>query len=62
MVAAGLILPVLVLMKSAPAAMAMSLAWRTLSSVPSSPVSRITFRRASPQASFTAAISSNTKL
>jgi len=31
MVAAGLILPVLVLMKSAPAAMAMSLARRTLS-------------------------------
>ena len=57
-VAAGLILPVEVLMKSAPAAIASSDARRTLSYVPSSPVSRITFRCASPQASFTWTISS----
>ena len=62
MVAAGCIFPVEVLMKSAPACMAISLALLTLSSVPSSPVSRITFNRAGPQASFIIAISSNTKL
>src|SRR5215475_15005895 len=59
-VAAGATLPVEVLMKSAPASIASQEARRTLSSVPSSPVSRITFRCASPQAPRTAAISSNT--
>src|SRR5215468_542944 len=59
-VAAGATLPVEVLMKSAPASIASQDARRTLSSVPSSPVSRITFRCASPQALRTAAISSNT--
>ena len=43
-VAAGATLPVEVLMKSAPASMASQDARRTLSSVLSSPVSRITFR------------------
>jgi len=43
-VAAGVTLPVDVLMKSAPAAMARMLARRTLSYVSSSPVSRMTFR------------------
>jgi hypothetical protein len=43
-VAAGLTLPVEVLMKSAPASMASHDARRTLSSVTSSPVSRITLR------------------
>ena len=57
-VAAGEIFPVDVLTKSAPAAIASSVARRTLSYVPSSPVSRITFRCASPHASFTWTISS----
>ena len=57
-VAAGWILPVDVLMKSAPAAIASREARRTLSYVPSSPVSRITFRCASPHASLTRTISS----
>src|SRR5215471_10529421 len=61
-VAAGATLPVEVLMKSAPASIASQEARRTLSSVPSSPFSRITFRCASPQAPRTAAISSNTSL
>ena len=61
-VAAGAIFPVEVLIKSPPAYMAISLALRTLSYVTSSPVSKITFNLASPQASFTAAISSKTKL
>ena len=43
-VAAGTILPVDVLMKSPPAAMPISLALRTTSSEPSSPVSRMTLR------------------
>ena len=43
-VAAGVTLPVEVLMKSAPAAMARMLARRTLSNVSSSPVSRMTLR------------------
>ena len=59
-VAAGLTLPVDVLMKSAPAAIASSDARRTLSYVPSSPVSRITFRCAAPHASLTRTISSTT--
>ena len=59
-VAAGLTFPVEVLMKSAPAAIAISDARRTLSYVPSSPVSRMTFRWASPHASFTRTISSKT--
>ena len=59
-VAAGLTLPVEVLMKSAPAAIARTLARRTLSYVSSSPVSRITLRWVSPQASLTATISSKT--
>ena len=59
-VAAGLTLPVEVLMKSAPAAIARTLARRTLSYVSSSPVSRITLRWASPQASLTSTISSKT--
>jgi hypothetical protein len=50
--------PVEVLMKSAPAAIASSEARRTLSYVPSSPVSRITFRCLSPTASLTWTISS----
>ncbi|CAM5644351.1 hypothetical protein SGLAM104S_05111 [Streptomyces glaucescens] len=54
-------LPVEVLMKSAPASMPSQLARRMLSYVDSSPVSKMTFRRASvPQASFTAVISSYT--
>ena len=57
-VAAGETFPVDVLMKSAPPAIATSDARRTASYVPSSPVSRITFRWASPQASFTATTSS----
>ena len=57
-VAAGVTLPVEVLMKSAPASIASQDARRTLSSVLSSPVSRITFRCASPQAARTAVISS----
>jgi hypothetical protein len=47
-------------MKSAPAAIASTLARRTLSSVPSSPVSRITLSLAGPQASLTSTTSSNT--
>ncbi|CAM5661002.1 hypothetical protein SFUMM280S_07793 [Streptomyces fumanus] len=48
-------------MKSAPASMPSQLARRMLSYVDSSPVSKMTFRRASvPHASFTAAISSYT--
>ncbi len=48
-------------MKSAPASMPSQLARRMLSYVDSSPVSKMTFRRASvPQASFTAVISSYT--
>ena len=50
-----------VLIKSAPAYIAISLALRTLSYVPNSPVSRITFSLALPLASLIAAISSNTK-
>src|SRR4030095_9994060 len=61
-VAAGWTLPVDVFMKSAPAYMAMSLALLTLSKVLNSPVSRMTFNLASPQASLMAQISSNTKL
>ena len=57
-VAAFGILPVEVLMKSAPAAMASMDARRTGSYPPSSPVSRMTLRWASPQASFEAATSS----
>ena len=57
-VADGCTLPVLVLMKSAPAAMARTDARRTLSYVSSSPVSRMTLRCAAPQASLTAVISS----
>ena len=60
-VAAGLTLPVEVLMKSAPASMASHEARRTLSRVRSSPVSRITLRWAGPQACLTATISSNTR-
>ena len=59
-VAAGLTLPVLVLMKSAPPAMASHEARRTLSSVASSPVSMITLRWAVPHAAFTWRISSST--
>ena len=59
-VAAGLILPVEVLMKSPPASRASQLARRTLSNVTNSPVSRMTFRCAVPHACFTATISSNT--
>ena len=54
-------LPVEVLMKSAPASIASIDAWRTWSSEPSSDVSRITLRCASPQASFTRTISSCTR-
>ena len=53
------ILPVDVLMKSAPAAMASTDARRIASYEPSSPVSRITLRCAAPAASFDATISSN---
>ena len=59
-VAASATLPVEVLMKSAPPAIASHDARRTLSSVASSPVSRITLRWARPQAAFTARISSST--
>ena len=59
-VAADDSLPVEVLMKSAPAATASSDARRTLSYVPSSPVSRITLRCAGPHASLTCTISSYT--
>ncbi len=59
-VAAGLIFPVDVFTKSAPPAIASNVARRTLSYVPSSPVSRITFRCASPHASFTRTTSSYT--
>jgi hypothetical protein len=59
-VAAGVTLPVDVLMKSAPAAIARIDARRTLSYVSSSPVSRMTLRCASPAASLTSTISSNT--
>ena len=55
-VAAGLIFPVEVLIKSAPAKIAISLAFRTLSNEPNSPVSKITFRREFPQASLMVAI------
>jgi hypothetical protein len=57
-VAAGCIFPVEVLMKSAPASITSQEARDTLSSVTSSPVSKITFRCASPQASRTARTSS----
>ena len=57
-VAAGCIFPVDVLMKSAPASMTSQAARETLSSVASSPVSRITFRCAGPHASRTARTSS----
>ena len=57
-VAAGDTLPVEVLMKSAPASMASQEARLTLSSVASSPVSRMTLRCARPQASRTARTSS----
>lgn len=53
-------LPVEVLMKSAPASMPSQLARRMLSYVDSSPVSKMTFSRAAPEASFTATISSYT--
>src|ERR1035438_8726029 len=59
-VAAGDTLPVEVLMKSAPDSMASHDARATLSSVDSSPVSRITLRWAGPDASRTARISSHT--
>jgi hypothetical protein len=59
-VEAGVTLPVEVLMKSAPAIIASQDARATLSSVASSPVSRITLRCASPHASRTAAISAYT--
>ena len=58
MVDAGLIFPVEVLIKSAPAYIAISLAFRTLSKVSNSPVSKMTFKWALPQTSLTAAISS----
>src|ERR671919_439077 len=58
-VALEAILPVEVLMKSAPAAMASIEALRTWSYDPSSPISRITFRCAVPQASLDRVISSN---
>ena len=51
-------LPVEVLMKSAPAIMHTRLAWATLRSVASSPVARIVFMCASPQASRKARTSS----
>ena len=58
-VAAGLILPVDVLIKSAPAEIAISLANLILSKFPNSPVSRITFNLALfSHASFIDAISS----
>ena len=59
-VAAGETFPVDVLIKSAPASMAISLASCTLSKVTNSPVSKITFKCAFPQASFTWEISSET--
>ena len=60
-VAAGLIFPVEVFIKSAPAAMAISLANLTLSKFPSSPVSKITFSLTDvPHACLIAAISSYT--
>ena len=59
-VAAGVILPVEVLMKSPPASSASQDARRTLSRVASSPVSRITLRWAGPHAALVATISSNT--
>ena len=59
-VAAGVILPVDVLMKSAPASMASQEARRTLSRVCNSPVSKMTFKWVSPQTALTATISSNT--
>ena len=55
-------LPVEVLMKSAPASMASIDACRTWSYEPSSAVSRMTFRCASPQASLTRTISSITRV
>src|SRR5918996_3422027 len=58
-VALEAIFPVEVLMKSAPAAMASMEALRTWSYDPSSPISRITFRCAVPQASLDRVISSN---
>src|SRR3954449_9292156 len=54
-------LPVDVLTKSAPASIEITDAWRTWSYEPSSAVSMITFRWASPQASFTRTISSMTR-
>ena len=62
MLAADGTLPVEVLIKSAPAYMAISLAFLTLSKVISSPVSNMTFNLAAPQASLIVAISSKTKL
>ena len=59
-VAAGFTLPVDVLMKSPPASRPSHDARRTLSSVASSPVSRMTLRWAEPHAAFTIWISSNT--
>src|SRR3984957_741778 len=59
-VAAGDTFPVEVLMKSAPDSMVSHEARATLSSVASSPVSRMTLRWAGPQASRTARISSAT--
>src|SRR5499427_1867055 len=59
-VAAGVTLPVEVLMKSAPASMASQAARAVLSRVASSPVSRITLRCAVPHASRTARTSSYT--
>src|SRR5580704_14614847 len=58
-VAAGVTLPVEVLLKSAPAIMASQEARATLSRVASSPVSRMTLRRAGAQASRTARISAS---
>lgn len=51
-------LPVEVLMKSAPASIPIQEARRMLSYVDSSPVSKITLRRADPHSAFTARISS----
>src|SRR5215475_4003261 len=59
-VAAGVTLPVEVLMKSAPASIASQAARRVLSRVASSPVSRITLRCVGPHASRTARTSSYT--
>src|SRR5215475_9226398 len=58
--AAGVTLPVEVLMKSAPASIASQAARRVLSRVASSPVSRITLRCVGPHASRTARTSSYT--